>query len=457
MLVLNPMTLDTRVEKEATSLAAEGHDVTVVATALRGLPASERRSGYTILRLPYRRAVKDRVTGVVAGLRTEAAQRRHALRAAAGQRPVGAGSGPLLRWHGLVAESYRGRAKLVWLLGGSYLKGVRSAVLPYEYWSGLVSRLPQRLPRCDVVHAHDLGTLAAAVRLTRNWQASFPGLPRPRVVYDSHELFVEQNPRWKRREKALWRIHERRWIQRADLVLTVSEGIADVLRARYRLTVRPTVLYNTPVRTAARTGPDLRADLGLPTSAPLVAYVGAVKPGRGVDVLVDALRLDPSWHLALVGADEAPEARRLADTVAGTPADDHLHLVKAVEAADLPTYLRTADIGVHPLQPTCLNHALAMPNKLFDYVFAGLPVAVSDLPEMRRFTLDNGIGVVFDGRDPRAVAATLTCALAHPERIRPTPERLAQLTGQYLWPSQERVLLDRYAHLLLTSRRDPTQ
>ena len=379
MLVINPMVADARVDKEAESLAAAGADVTVLATAGSDTSPTEPRGGFTIIRRPYQRVVKDRVTGTIARLRAQ-----------------GTVSGRVL-------------ARVAWLFGGLFLKLTRSLLLPAEYYNGLSRQALTLVATPDVIHAHDLGTLRAAVKLSGEW-ATRTGT-RPRVVYDSHELYVEQATRWRWWEKLAWRAHEHRWIRHADAVITVSGGIADELQRRYRLATRPVVILNSPrLNPAERLGRTVRDDLGLDGDTPLAVYAGAVKPSRGIEMLVDALGELPGWHLALVGATPDQLDAVLATRVLPDEVRSRVHTLAPVPSWSLPEYLSSADVGVHPLPDTCLNHRLALPNKLFDYAFAGLPTVANDLPEMADLLRDREIGDVCDATSPsdiaRAVRAT---------------------------------------------------
>jgi glycosyltransferase involved in cell wall biosynthesis len=419
MLVINSMSADARVDKEAASLAAAGHDVTVVAVAEDGLPGQESRAGFRILRLPYRWAYKERLV---------AARRSRRI-------------GGLVRY----------------VAGGIRIKAARSLLLPEDYWDSIGSRLVDEIEPCDVVHAHDLGPLLAAVRLAGAWEGRLPN--RPAVVYDSHELYVEQLARWKPWEKRAWQRREARLIRSADRVITVSTQIAAELRRRYRLDRDPLVVLNSPRRTALDAGagagpgePDVRADLGLDPAVPLVVYAGAVRPGRGVEALVEALPLAGQgpgrrWHLALVG----PGGARHLDTVVARAAalgvGDRLHRLPAVPAESLPVYLRTADVGAHPLLDNCLNHRLAMPNKLFDYLFAGLPVAVTEGTVMAEFVTRLGHGATFAPDRPATVAAAIAELVGRGPAARIPDATVAGLAAEHGWPAMESRLLAAYADL----------
>lgn len=446
MLVINPMTADTRVDKEAAALAAAGHEVMVAARADPGLPLEDARNGYTVLRLPYRRVVKDRIVGARVRATWEHTQRRHALLAARTQ-GIATSTGQTVTGLLLIAERVRRlRGVVAWSIGGSYLKSLRSRILPREYWAGTVTQLADRVQRCDVIHAHDLGTLAAAVRLARRWRMTHRDHPLPRIVYDSHELYVEQLTKWTRREKLLWRLHEARWIRHADLVITVSNGIAAELARRYRLASRPMVILNAPPRSSAQPGPtDVRSHARVPPGRTLAVYVGTVKHGRGVDRLVPALAANPFWDLALVGPGMTPELDNLRAAATALAVEDRLHVLPSVPADRLPGYLTTADVGVHPLERCCLNHELALPNKLFDYIFASLPVAVSDLPEMRGLVDAHRLGTVFDPRDAQGVAEAIVAAARQRTDLR--RRQLAPVLDELCWETQARHLTRAYDRL----------
>ena len=83
------------------------------------------------------------------------------------------------------------------------------------------------------------------------------------------------------------------------------------------------------------------------------------------------------------------------------------HLVKFQEPVKqdiLACYTKSADIGVHAIQNTCLNHDFCLPNKLFDYTKCEIPVVVSNLTEMTKFVKDNGFGITFEDGDAKSLS-----------------------------------------------------
>jgi glycosyltransferase involved in cell wall biosynthesis len=259
---------------------------------------------------------------------------------------------------------------------------------------GAVRRL-----RPDVVHAHDAAMLAPGYAAAR--------LAGARLVYDSHE-YAAGVPYRERAWALLVTALERTLIRRCAAVLTVSDGIADRLRERYSLRTRPTVVRNTADADASARSPataDLRELLGI--DGTLVLHQGAIARDRGGRALVEALALLPGCDAVLLGAGDGPAVDELFAVARARGVADRVHVLPAVPVATLLSHTTQADVGLSLLEDTCENHRLALPNKVFEYLAAGVPVVLSDLPESRRTFGDvSGVRLV-DVADPRAVAAAI--------------------------------------------------
>jgi glycosyltransferase involved in cell wall biosynthesis len=252
----------------------------------------------------------------------------------------------------------------------------------------------------DAVHAHD------AAMLVPGW------LARPKgalLVYDSHELATGV-PYRSRFWAALVAAIERLLVPRCDAVITVSGGIADRLASRYGLAARPVVVRNLPDLPPPRPGsPDLRRELGL-GEAPLILHQGAVALDRGCEVLIRALALVDGAHLLFLGA-QGGFAERLRALARELAVGERTHFRPPVPPRELLSYTAQADVGVTLLEGSCENHRLALPNKAFEYVAAGIPVLASDLPELRAIVDEHGLGWTVDPSHPSAVAGALRTAI----------------------------------------------
>jgi len=305
----------------------------------------------------------------------------------------------------------------------------------------------------DVVHAHDLNTLPTARHYARRY-----GVP---LVYDAHEHELHRNTNWTPLKRALAAYHELRGIRAAAASITVSGGIADDLARRYRVP-RPRLILNSPPLATTR----LSAPLSLKEAAELgpddrlLVYVGKVMRGRGLEEVIEALPLLPAEvHVGLLGPRApAPEAALLARAEElGCPG--RVHLLGPLPSDVVPAAVGTADAAIIPIQNVCRSYDLSMPNKLFDAVMAGVPIAVSNLREMRCFVREHRLGTVFDECDPHAIARAVRELLREvPEGVRDRAA-LAELQRAVAWESQEQVLEEIYAALPrrsgFTPRRRP--
>jgi glycosyltransferase involved in cell wall biosynthesis len=238
-----------------------------------------------------------------------------------------------------------------------------------------------------------------------------------RVVYDIRDLYSAE---WE--GHGLSRVRRRAIAQEGDVLrqararLTVCNGLARLVAERYGLPP-PVVVRSCRDPVAANgPGPELRQTLGLDRDTPLLVHTGHSERGRGLDELVRVLQESPALHLALVGQQEGAGTVRAQATGAGLAA--RLHVLPAVPARDVPAFIRTADAAIIYLQPVSANMRYALPNKFFEAVAAGLPLAISDGEEFRPLVERYGLGILFDPGDPGAAAAAVTAVLCDRARYR---------------------------------------
>ncbi|MFT4603438.1 MAG: glycosyltransferase involved in cell wall biosynthesis [Rhodothermales bacterium] len=271
----------------------------------------------------------------------------------------------------------------------------------HKAFSQALSRIPARL-----YHASDLYVLPAI-------HAAAGTTP---YTYDARELYTHVSAtvgrphvRW------LWGLVERRHIRHAAQVWTVSNSIADHLERAYKVP-RPRVQFNAPVFKPVAPTSRLRSSLGLGKDTPVIIHVGQLRKDRGAEELIGAMALwrpsDPS-DTRLVFLGYGPERARLEANVKVQGIQNRVHFVDAVPPAELLGAVAEADVGVTLLQPTCLNHRYALPNKLFDYLAAGLPVVASDLIETRKIISDYACGWTVDPSSKIAIRDTLSAAVSH--------------------------------------------
>lgn len=254
----------------------------------------------------------------------------------------------------------------------------------------------------DVVHAHDFDTLPAAWSVARRLNA--------RLVYDAHEVYTDQEPDPPRVHRAVVSMVERHLARRADAVVTVNEPIAEVLERRFRLRERPLVVLNCPRLVDA--GPAQLHD------GPLrVVYQGAMGPGRYLEDLLDAAAAAPGIELTLRVA--GSDVDGLDAEVRDRGLEGRVRVVPPVAPDVLVESLAGFDVGLVINRPVTLNDELVLPNKLFEYLMAGLAVVVPDLCALAPVV--EGVGLTYPAGDTDALAEALERLAAD----RPLVQRLS--------------------------------
>jgi len=264
----------------------------------------------------------------------------------------------------------------------------------FAFWRESARRGVELAP--DLVVSSDLPGLVGAGRIARRL-----GIPH---LHDCHELYLESTS-FRPIERRVLSPVERRYIRRADSVLAVNQSIALAYGQRYGR--EPVVVRNCASRLAADPEVrDLRVLAGLPSSARVVLYQGGFSVGRGLEVCVASVaELPVDVHLVLLGF--GPLREELVEQADALGVADRVHVLDAVPPEELASCTISATVGLMPYQPVSQNNFLALPNKIFEYTAAGVPIVVSDFPELRRVAVDAGCGDVYDPFDPGSLAAAL--------------------------------------------------
>jgi glycosyltransferase involved in cell wall biosynthesis len=225
----------------------------------------------------------------------------------------------------------------------------------------------------SIIQCHSVSSLLGAVLAGR--------VIRAPVVYDARELETECNGLTGARQ-AFLRMIERALIRRCDSVMCVSDSIADWYARNYKI-CRPFVVRNIPdVRTQSRAvNPDvLRVQFRIPYDALIFIYSGGLYHGRRVEQMIRVFQqLKGDQHLVFMGFGPLEDLVRKASTRCA-----RIHFLPAVAPAQVLGHLAGADVGIVGVESKCLSYRLSLPNKLFEYIFSGIPFLAADYPEMRR-------------------------------------------------------------------------
>jgi glycosyltransferase involved in cell wall biosynthesis len=239
----------------------------------------------------------------------------------------------------------------------------------------------------------------------------------------------------------------------ADAVITVSEPLADNLVAELGLPRQPSLVHNTPPRQhGSAPRPGLRGAAGVAPGEPLLVYAGALNSMRRLDVVLAALSLLPEVQLALVVNHADWRSEKLLDQARKLGVDERVHAIPLVAFDAVVPFISEADVAVHPLGREQAGD-IALPNKLFEYLHAGLPMVVSDSPAMAAFVRRHSLGAVAPIDDVPAWAEAIRRMLAAPPYREERAEEWEQLKDEWCWEHQGEILIGIYRQLLASRSR----
>ncbi|MRS03085.1 glycosyltransferase, partial [bacterium] len=128
--------------------------------------------------------------------------------------------------------------------------------------------------------------------------------------------------------------------------------------------------------------------------------------------------------------------------------DSKIILSEAVPQNELLKYLSGGDIGVHAISNTCLNHEYCLPNKLFEYIHAGLAVLCTNLKEMSHVVRENDIGLTFQDKDPDDLASKMKHLIENTGELQRYKLNSKNLSQSMTWEHEFTVLEQLYQELL---------
>jgi len=303
-----------------------------------------------------------------------------------------------------------------WVGAGGPFNTLRNAAAWFERMRPLVDAAMATSP--DALHAHDLDVVGPASAAARARGVPFVFDDHEASYVDKLPNYAPADARGVRRAvlAAITRHVQRRGealertvrARRPAAMITVSDSLADLLVERFG-GERPVVVRNCPVlRTEPRTDA-LRERLGLTADAKIVAFHGTVTEGSGIETVIRALRALPgNFVFALIGRvwrQERYEALARAEGVS-----DRVRIVPFVPEAEMFRLAASADASIIPTEANCVGHEFGIPNKLFESMMIGMPIVASDMPEVAAILHRTGAGVAYPSAMPQAPAALADAA-----------------------------------------------
>jgi len=255
-----------------------------------------------------------------------------------------------------------------------------------------------------------------------------------KVFFDSHEYFSE-SPELENRDfvKGLWKRLEDIFIPQAYKIYTVSNSIAETYKKLYQKDVY--LVRNLPLKNVPVIIPESPLLLG---QNKIIIYQGVLNVGRGIELMIDAMKLLPNYTLLVIGGGDI--SKELHDRAKHNRVLTRIVFTGKISFTDLPYYTRQAYIGLSLEEDMGLNYQFSLPNKIFDYIQANVPLLVSNLPEMAKLVKEYAIGDVLYDRTPQALANIITKIADDKESYSLWKQNLIKAADDLCWEKQEEML-----------------
>ena len=306
--------------------------------------------------------------------------------------------------------------------------------LQYNY---LAARLARRLTP-DICHAVDLDTLKAALQVASSTNA--------KLVYEARELYTELEALKGRPQITnIWRQLETRLIGKADAVITINDSIAEELVKRYGI-IKPAVIRNVAEIPREINPIDIRAKFDIPQNHRILIYQGVLRPGQGLMAALELVsRLPRNITLLFIGT--GPIEQELKAKSNDLQISNRVKFGGRIPPLDLINYTVGADAGLLLMEDVALNNRLALPQKLFQYLAAGIPQIVSPMPEIAKFVSLNNTGIVIDPAKMDDAVNQVAVLLDDQSRLTDLKENSRNKAACNNWELESRILAELYRSL----------
>jgi glycosyltransferase involved in cell wall biosynthesis len=293
----------------------------------------------------------------------------------------------------------------------------------------------------DIISGHDLPAVFAGYIIKK--------ISRKKIVllYDAHELTSEiaSNVSLGKTGKNIKVLMEKLLIKRCDEVMVVNESISKYNHEKFGLKKKPVVVRNIPhaYNYSAKKN-FFREEFGIPNDKVILLYQGLITKGRGLVNFIKALpKIDKKAVFVIMGYGNKGFLKEIIDE----SLESKIFFREAVPYEKLIEYTSSADIGIFTCENYCLSYYYCLPNKLFEYIQARIPIVCSDFPEMRKIIEDYSIGVLTDPGDIDKIANDVNLLLNNDKKIKEMQKNLKKASKELTWENEKEVLKKLYTKM----------
>lgn len=293
--------------------------------------------------------------------------------------------------------------------------------------------------KADVLVANDLDTLLPNYLISK--------MKGMNLVYDSHELFCEvPELQTSPIKKSIWKSIERWIFPKLKHVFTVNDSIAKIYSDEYKVNVK--VVRNMPLLSNQINFISAsKSDLGIPDNKKIIVLQGAgINVDRGAEEAVEAMQYVNGAVLLIIGSGDVISV--LEKMVSDLNLNDRVKIIGKVPFEKLLQYTHLADLGLTLDKDTNINYRYSLPNKLFDYIHAGVPVLASNLVEIKKIIEQYSVGDCISSHDPKHIADK-TNKILHDDATLQLRKKNTKIAAEKLnWENEEQQLIAVYKQFL---------
>ena len=287
----------------------------------------------------------------------------------------------------------------------------------------------------DIIHCNDLDTLPIGFFVKYFFNK------KVKIVYDSHEYAINDKPNEKKYSIKLKFYIENLFIKYADEVITVSDSISSEYSRLYKIK-KPSVILNCPSYSPTHRENLFREEFKIRDDQTIFLYQGGLCEGRGIDLLLTIFSSFKNDENVIVFMGYGPFEEKIKEKAQKY---NTIFFKDAVHPNRLFPYTSSANYGIYLMEDTCLNHRYSMPNKIFEYIMAGLPVIIANLYEIKKLVLENKIGIIVDPNDFEACVVSINEIKKIDQNL--LSENIEKTKKNFNWEQEEKKFLGIYHDL----------
>lgn len=261
------------------------------------------------------------------------------------------------------------------------------------------------------------------------------------LVYDSHEYFTETPELTSRPHiQRIWKTLESHLVSRLPEMITVNESIANLFRQQYKIKVH--VVRNVPMKLSKNASLS-RESLGIPNDKTILLMQGSgINIQRGAEELLESMQYLENCLLLIIGSgDVLPFLKTKSHKL---NLNEKVWFLGKMPYQEMMQYTQIADFGFTLDKDTNLNYRFSLPNKLFDYIQANIPVIASDLPEVKHIVQTYNIGRIITDHTPENIAKIIGECIEDKDLRNEWKNNLTFAAQTLCWENEEQVLLSVY-------------